>query len=619
VTRSSRWRSSLAVGLGAAAALAGAVAAQSVPVSDKSAPDPHPVRVDVIVTDKSGKPILNLRPEEFSILDNGTGHAVVSATLGGALAAQTAPGPARPPSPPAAIETREDEERAAKEPGTRVIGLYLDEFHVSAGPNSERVRQAAARFIDEQLRPADLLVIIKPLDQLTDLRFTRNRDVSRQAIASFGGRKDDYTPRTTFEEQYMGRSASAVRSARAQIVLSGLRAMSTRIGELGGGLSAVVVLTEGFSADGARSRERRLPDLQGLVRIASRSRVMLYAFDPSEAANPFDTLEPLRSAARQSGGEALGPGEELHAGLQRVSRDLDAYYVITYRSTSPDDGRFHELQIASTRRDARVRGRSGYWAPLPELRLARSIMPALLPMRAVRRSPLIESWFGTMIEPDGRRRAIFTWSPALISSVSKPTGRPELVTVKVSTPTGKVLFEGDVSAAHAAIGTGRRTNSAVFDAGTGRLQFDLTILRADGSTLDTSAQDYDVPELRGPAPVIFQPQLFAAASAREFREIAADVNAAPLPARQFRRTDRLLMRVPTYDPGGGEVKVSAKLMNQVGAVLANLDRAGEAAAGGPAQFDLSLARFAPGEYALEVAANSSAGTSRQLIRFKITS
>ena len=78
------------------------------------------------------------------------------------------------------------------------------------------------------------------------------------------------------------------------------------------------------------------------------------------------------------------------------------------------------------------------------------------------------------------------------------------------------------------------------------------------------------------------------------------------------------MRVPTFDPGGGEVKVSAKLINQVGAVLVTLDRSGEPAADKPAQFDLPLARFAPGEYSLEVAANSSAGSSRQLIRFKIT-
>ena len=36
------------------------------------------------------------------------------------------------------------------------------------------------------------------------------------------------------------------------------------------------------------------------------------------------------------------------------------------------------------------------------------------------------------------------------------------------------------------------------------------------------------------------------------------------------------------------------------------------------QFDLPLARFAPGEYLIEVAAQSDAGTARELIRFRIT-
>ncbi len=633
----------LAFVLGIGAAAVSAVLAQSVPGAGKTAPatvpvaaeppaDPAPqvIRVEAIVTDRQGKPILNLRPEEFSLLDNGVAQPLVSAAL---TTVRSVVGPAIEPP---VFATPEDEERAAKEEGTRVIGLYLDEYHVSAGESTDRVRHAAARFVDEHVRSGDVLVVLKPLDSLTDIRFSRNRDAARQKIAGFSGRKDDYTPRAPFEEQYMGRSAASVRSARAQIVISGVRALATRVGELDAGLSAIAILTEGFSAEGARSRERRLPDLQGLVRAASRSHTMLYAFDPSTVA-PVDPkrpapaampapdsssstspMDPLLNVARQTGGDALAPGEDVMAGLQRASRELDAYYVLTYRSSSPNDGRFHEVRISSSRRDARVRTRSGHWAPLPsDLRASRSSEP-ILPMRAIRRSLLIESWVGMMMEPDGRRRVIFTWAPAPVSSRSKPAARPELVTVKVSTPAGKVMFEGDVHAARAGALSPSRATSVVLEASTGRLQFDLTIQRADGTTLDTSSQDFEVSEVKGSAPVIFQPQLFTASSAREFREIAGDSNAAPQPAREFRRTDRLLMRVPTFDPGGGEVKVSAKLINQVGAVLVTLDRSGEPAADKPAQFDLPLARFAPGEYSLEVAANSSAGSSRQLIRFKIT-
>ncbi len=59
--------------------------------------------------------------------------------------------------------------------------------------------------------------------------------------ASFNGRRNDYTPRTKFEEQYLGRSPVAVRAARAQIVMSGLRAIAMRMGDLNAGLGAVVL------------------------------------------------------------------------------------------------------------------------------------------------------------------------------------------------------------------------------------------------------------------------------------------------------------------------------------------------------------------------------------------
>ena len=163
-----------------------------------------------------------------------------------------------------------------------------------------------------------------------------------------------------------------------------------------------------------------------------------------------------------------------------------------------------------------------------------------------------------------------------------------------------------------------RPSSAVFQTTPGRLQFDLTILQADGTRLDVGAMDFDVPGVRGANPVILPPQVFRAQSAREFRDLIADVNAAPVPDREFRRTERLLLRVPTFEPGGNAVQVSAKLVNRVGTLVLVLAPMPEESGQKLTQFDLPLARFAPGEYLIEVAAQSDAGTARELIRFRIT-
>lgn len=570
------------------------------------------IRLEAIVTDKQGKPVVNLRPADFVLLENGIAQKIESAVL----MSRAAAAPASP------IASHADAERAAKEPGTRTIAIYLDEFHVNPGEGTDRVRQAVSRFVDEQVRPADLLVVMKPLDSVTDIRFTRDREAIRKAIVSFEGRKDDYTPRTAFEQQYMGRSPEAVRSARAQIVISGLRALTTRMGELEGGLGALVLVTEGFNAEVPRSREHRLPDLQGIVRAASRSGLLLYTFDPGPlpAGDRDASGEVMQTLARQTGGDAVAAGGDLLAGLQRLSRDLDTYYVLTYRSSLANDGRFHDIQVTSTRRGALVRTRSGYWAPLPfELRAARrTAPPPLVPMRAVRRSLLIDSWVGTTITTDGRRQVIFTWSPTPVSPTARKVVRPEVVALKVSTTSGQVLFEGEVSPVRPGAPGTPHPASAVFDApATGRLQLDFTIQAADGSKLDTGAQDFDLPEVRGGPPIILPPQLFRAASAREFREISADPYAAPLPDRQFRRTDHLVMRVPTIDPAGERVQVAVKLINRVGATVSEVGPSDQSPTNST-QFDLPLARFAPGEYSFEISAQSASGIARQLIRFRIT-
>jgi hypothetical protein len=336
-----------------------------------------------------------------------------------------------------------------------------------------------------------------------------------------------------------------------------------------------------------------------------------------------DTASVVQGLARETGGAAVAAGQDLGSALRGVSRDLDSYYVLTFRTSSQPDGRFHPLELTSTRRDVQVRTRAGYWAPMPsELRTASAIsrLSALPPVstRALKRSPLIDSWLGLIAAPDGKRRVLFTWTPAVLPvQARRPGGRPDVVALKVTTPSGTVLYEGEVGPANAG-GPGLRSNLAAFDTTPGRLQLDLTILQADGTKLDVGALDYDVPAVRGATPVILPPQLFRAQSAREFRELSANANAAPLPAREFRRTEWLLLRVPTFDPGGNAVQVSARLINRVGASVADLVAMPPGNGAGLAQFDLSLARFAPGEYSIEIAAQSSGGLARELIRFKIT-
>ena len=52
---------------------------------------------------------------------------------------------------------------------------------------------------------------------------------------------------------------------------------------------------------------------------------------------------------------------------------------------------------------------------------------------------------------------------------------------------------------------------------------------ADGTVLDTGAQDVEVPAIRGAGPALLQPQIVRARTARDFRTLSNQPAAAPSP------------------------------------------------------------------------------------------
>ena len=570
-------------------------AAHSTAASLEPEPTARIVKMDAVVTDKRGRPISNLHAADFALVENGVAQRILAVEPAG---------------------------------GDRVVALLLDEFHVSAGANTTRVRDAALRFVNEQLRPGDRLVVLKPLDSITNIQFSRERDAARHAIETFSGRKGNYTALSEFEEKYIGRSPEAVQAARVQIVLSGLRALTSSIGELGAGRSAIVVVSEGFirSARDVRSeRDRRVPDVQGLVRAASRHNITIYGFDPADAAPeppaadgdaPPGDAAILQAISAQTGGEAVIGSAGLDAAFQRVSRDLDACYLLSYTSSHSGEGRFYDVQVRTRIADAQVRMRSGYWAPLRfELANPADSRPAP-PPRLLKRSALIDTWLGLVVGPQGTQQVVFTWEPAVIRGRTRAFAQPSIVALRVTTKEGAVLFEGELRPPRASLGP-VRDQAAVFDADPGRIQLDLDILATEGTSIDKAAHDVDVPDINRADPLILPPQVFRCASAREFREISENPYAAPVPSREFRRTDRLFLRVPTHSKSGSSIAVTARVINRLGQVLREIE---PMKSGGPelAQFDIPLAWLAPADYTIELTAKNGAGNAREIIRIRVT-
>ena len=96
------------------------------------------VRVDVIVSDKSGANVADLKQSDFEVTEDGKPQTIESFKFikldGGAM-----PGPDGPPAP---IRTDEDEEAEAARDDVRLFAIFLDDYHVRRVNQHGRARAA---------------------------------------------------------------------------------------------------------------------------------------------------------------------------------------------------------------------------------------------------------------------------------------------------------------------------------------------------------------------------------------------------------------------------------------------------------------------------------------------
>lgn len=140
------------------------------------------IQVDAVVTDKNGKPVTDLRPEEFEILENGQPQPITNFSyvpLASSPAEKPVAKPAAtadknaPPVPPALL--RPEQVR-------RTLALVVDDLGLSA-ESIPFVRRALKKFVDEQMQPGDLVAIIRTGGSMGALQqFTSDKRVLYAAI-----------------------------------------------------------------------------------------------------------------------------------------------------------------------------------------------------------------------------------------------------------------------------------------------------------------------------------------------------------------------------------------------------------------------------------------------------
>ena len=357
------------------------------------------VQVDAVITDKSGHPITDLKPEEVEILEDGKpqkiSHFSYIVTAGPSAGVSTAkPTTVDKNAPPVApVALKPDQVH-------RTIAIVVDDLGLSF-ESVHFLRKALKTFVDEQMQPGDLVAIVRTAGGNGALQqFTTDKTVLYAAIEHirwYASGRGGVTASAPIEDSGIptnpGSSASspvamatpdaATDFENANADLNEFRDDVFSVGTLGEvgyvvnglrdlpGRKSILLISDGFrihsSSDTTREYEAT-ERAQRLIDAASRASVVIYTLNPtglqtlgltardySSGYNPtrannqiaqqlqnrrdtaFDMQEGLDYLAEETGGIAIRNTNDLSGGIQRVMEDQKGYYLIGYR---PDESTF---------------------------------------------------------------------------------------------------------------------------------------------------------------------------------------------------------------------------------------------------------------------------------------
>jgi hypothetical protein len=133
---------------------------------------------------------------------------------------------------------------------------------------------------------------------------------------------------------------------------------------------------------------------------------------------------------------------------------------------------------------------------------------------------------------------------------------PSFVQLIAASPDGETYYRGRVpeqeangdgggAPAAAAANLTRQGAAVTFDVPPGRLQLRLSV-GANAGAIDSDDREIVVPDLTAAETIFGTPRVYVARNALELRALSNNPNAQPTAGRDFRRTDRLIIRTDAY-------------------------------------------------------------------------
>ncbi len=346
------------------------------------------IQLDVTITDKKGNPIRDIRPDEVEIYENGKRQDISGFTF------ISGSSPGGKPEPASLYP--EPIKNVRPEAVRRSIAIVVDDISLGFDTTAH-TRRSLKQFIDEQMRPGDLVAIIRTGSGVGALQqFTTDKKILHAAVDRIKWKplfKDNLGAFMPFEARDGSDAVEDFQSdAYAAGTLGALRFVINGMNQLPGRKS-VILFSHGFRVIGSRSKassgNRATFLLDDVVDQANRASVVIYGIDPRGlfanvpiailgASDPndrsfFESQAGLRLLAEETGGFAITNSNGFAEGIRNVLRD-QSYYLIGYEPSGetfdPDTRRYNRIEIKVDRPGAIVRYRSGFFNVTDEDRSA---------------------------------------------------------------------------------------------------------------------------------------------------------------------------------------------------------------------------------------------------------
>ena len=374
------------------------IAAQQTPYTLRV--DSNIVLTNVIVRDKkTGAVIKDLKPSDFTILENGKPQKITSfdyqsvdqaallAEKGTVTGKQT-------------LADLLNRDLAADPKDLRDHRLMVFFFDLSSmqPEDIDRAVQSAQDFVNKQMQPADLVAMVSLDTALTmDQDFTANKPALLKALARYNGTDstglaaggttgssagtaddassfvaDDSeyaalnTDRELYAIQQIARSLERIDSRKSMLYFSGglTRQGIENQASMRAATNEAVKANMAIYAVDSRGLEALPPVGNASTGSLRGTAAYTGASMQSNLQNNFSSQEVLGTLASDTGGKFFSDSNDFAPAFQQVQHDTEAYYILGFRSTNPArDGSFRHLTVKLNRSDAKLEYRPGYYAP----------------------------------------------------------------------------------------------------------------------------------------------------------------------------------------------------------------------------------------------------------------